>query len=86
MHAFSRVIKWMLFNTSFSKAIDTVNHKILIKKLNNISFSDNFVKLFHSYLDNRTQYIEHKEAVSKDYIISGIPQGSVLGPYLCVFS
>ena len=40
-----------------SKAFDTIDHKILLDKLHYYGIRDNSLKLFESYLDNRTQYV-----------------------------
>ena len=67
----------------FSKAFDTVNHNILIMKLDHYGFRGIIKKWFSSYLNERKQYVSIGNAVS-DYkqISCGVPQGSVLGPLL----
>ena len=69
------------------KAFDLVNHKILLSKLH-IYFKDtNTHNLLSSYMSNRTQYV-HNDGVSSSLqsIISGVPQGSILGPLLfCLY-
>ncbi len=63
-----------------SKAFDSVNHEILINKLNVLRI-DSF--WFQSYLHNRTQSVKIGQHVSKKFNVSyGVPQGSVLGPIL----
>jgi hypothetical protein len=67
-----------------SAAFDTVDHHILLKRLQ-ISFglSGSVLAWFRSYLSDRTQHVRycgHQSAIS--FVLSGIPQGSVLGPIL----
>ena len=64
-----------------SKAFDTVNHDILLKKLDHYGIRGNALNLFRSYLKNRKQYTMIENYKSKTSNIScGVPQGSVLGP------
>ena len=65
------------------KAFDTVNHKILLRKLDHYGIRDNSLKWFESYLSGRKQYVYFNGQSSdlKD-ISCGVPQGSVLGPLL----
>ncbi|XP_029171149.1 uncharacterized protein LOC114940599 [Nylanderia fulva] len=69
----------------FSKAFDRVNHRLLIKKLKELNFSDSTLTWIYSYLSGRTQVV--KDAVagtvsSSSSVKVGVPQGSVLGPLL----
>lgn len=66
-----------------SKAFDTLNHDILLKKLKYYGFKDNALSLMHSYLVNRKQFVEIEKIKSTtNTIITGVPQGSILGPLL----
>ena len=66
------------------KAFDSVNHLLLIHKLNNIfHFNVSATKLIQNYLSNRTQYLKCNNILSRSgNINTGVPQGSVLGPLL----
>ena len=66
-----------------SKAFDTVNHDILLKKLKCYGIGGTTLAWFKSYLSNRKQYIP-SNSLPKEYcnILCGVPQGSILGPLL----
>jgi hypothetical protein len=65
------------------KAFDTVDHKILLKKLSKIGVSEATLKWFESYLKNRYQYVSVGSSASNLLCIKiGVPQGSILGPLL----
>ena len=65
------------------KAFDTVNHVILLKKLEHYGIRGNSLDWFDSYLNNRFQYVYlNGESSERKLITCGVPQGSVLGPLL----
>ena len=67
----------------FSKAFDTVNHQILLKKLEAYGIRGTPLNWFNSYLSDRQQYVTLNERKSlKQTMVCGIPQGSSLGPLL----
>ena len=68
---------------NFAKAFDTVNHKILLSKLENYGIRDPVNNWFKSYLTNRHQIVKIGDTLSdKMHISCGVPQGSILGPIL----
>ena len=64
-------------------AFDTVNHDILLKKLEHNGIRGDALKWFRSYLTNRKQYVSlNGECSESKHITCGVPQGSCLGPLL----
>ena len=66
-----------------TKAVDTINHDLLIAKLNAYGFLKNSLRLIKSYLSNRWQRTKINTSFSSwTELLAGVPQGSVLGPLL----
>ena len=75
-----------------SKVFVTLDHAILLDKLNYYGIRDVAYRLFHSYLSNRYQYVEFDGIITPKYLTSsisstkvvdtGVPQGSILRPLL----
>ena len=67
----------------FQKAFDTVNHKILLQKLNYFGITGKIKEWLSSYLSNRKHFVSILGFESQPQEIEhGVPQGSVLGPLL----
>ena len=65
------------------KAFDTVNHTILLKKLEHYGIRGIPLKWFGSHLSNRKQYVSVNGCSSEELTLAHcVPQGSVLGPLL----
>ena len=62
------------------KAINTINHEILLGKLNRYGFSNQTVELFQNYLSGHTQItVINNVSSGSCEITCGVPQGSILG-------
>ena len=65
------------------KAFDTVDHSLLLTKLEHVGVRGHSLEWFNSYLTNRYQFVYINGILSEqDMIKCGVPQGSILGPLL----
>ena len=71
--------------TDLSKAFDSVDHEILISKLESYGLKDIELDWFRNYLTDQKQLVSFgKETSDPCLITSGVPQGSILGSLLFV--
>ena len=70
----------------FAKAFDTVSHDLILQKLKvQYKIDGTLLKFFANYLQGRKQQVIIDNAVSNSVdVLSGVPQGSILGPLLFV--
>ena len=69
------------------KAFDTIDHRILLRKLYSYGIRGSMLKWMESYLTDRSQYVVIDGKVSQTRGIKcGVPQGSILGPLLFIIS
>ena len=68
-----------------TKAFDCLDHQILLDKLKYYGLNESAISLIKNYLTNRKQYISYNSSQSQSDFAAiniGVPQGSILGPFL----
>ena len=73
----------ILVMIDYSKAFDTINHRILCAKMETLNFHSSTINFIASYLKDRQQKVRTRKDESEwETLRNGVPQGSVLGPLL----
>ena len=81
--ALDRGSEMALVQIDFSAAFDRVNHAGLLFKLQSVGVGGVFLRVIHGFLSGRSQRVKVDGASSRPVgVVSGVPQGSVLGPLL----
>lgn len=71
------------FYADIKKAFDMVNQHLQIKKLARFPISNGMLKWFMSYFEERTQCVKVNDVKSEIFdVLSGVGQGTILGPLL----
>ena len=78
-------LKSPIIGSHLLKAFDTIDHELLLQKLDKYGFSLNALKMIENYLSNRNSIVNFNGSKSKSEILKcGVPQGSNLGPLLFI--
>ena len=68
-----------------SEAFDTIDHKMLLSKMDRLGMRGIVLNWFRSYLSDRKQFVVVNEAESAIKILNkGVPQGSIICPFLFI--
>ena len=74
-----------LASLDLSKAFDSINHHLLLQKLSKLGLGKQSLCWCKSYLTDRKQQTKFTNFISTtEIVLSGVPQGSILGPILFI--
>ena len=85
LNSWIKVIPYFWCSSTWTKAFDSVPHRPLLELLSKLNLPGNLLAWLLSYLTSHSQQGVVNEATSLIIpVISGVPQGSILGPLLCI--
>ena len=64
----------------FMKAFDKVSHEHLLHKLRHLGVHQQILDWIHDFLNNRSQVVLYNNMSLSKEVVSGVPQGTVIGP------
>ncbi len=77
----------LIISYDYSKAFDRLRGDIVIRRMIECKFPSKVIAWMMDYLTGRKQYVRIGDVVSRPMeITSGVPQGSILGPFLYAFA
>ena len=72
-----------IFSIDFSKAFDSVSHRILVRKLEDVDINPHILNWLISFTSNRKKRVVVDNINTEHlHLTMGVPQGTVLGPIL----
>ena len=81
LKGFDKALMTGMILIDLHRALDMIDHDLLLKKLSTIGFSNHTTGWFKSYLSNKSLSKFRKLLFRTFNITSEVPQGFILGPY-----